>query len=70
MENEIHRIQVDPHNTHYKKREMCPPVYLNNVQLPREGVNYLGLPLDRRLTWHKQIFAKRKQLGTTLTKMY
>jgi hypothetical protein len=24
----------------------------------------------RRLTWHKQIFVKRKQVGITLTKMY
>jgi hypothetical protein len=26
--------------------------------------------LDRRLTWHKYIFTKRKQLGLTLTKMH
>jgi hypothetical protein len=25
---------------------------------------------DRRLTWHKHIFTKRKQLGLTLTKMH
>jgi hypothetical protein len=31
---------------------------------------YPGLHFDRRLTWHKHIFAKRKQLGITLTKMY
>jgi hypothetical protein len=29
----------------------------------------LGLHLDRRLTWHKRIFTKRKQLGLTVTKM-
>jgi hypothetical protein len=41
------------------------------VQLPQEEVvKYLGLYLDRRLTWHKHIFAKWKQLEIILTKMY
>jgi hypothetical protein len=41
------------------------------VQIPQENhVKYLGLHLDRRLTWHNHIFAKRKQLGTSLTKVY
>jgi hypothetical protein len=31
-----------------------------------EDVKYL----DRRLTWHKHIIAKWKQLGITLSKMY
>jgi hypothetical protein len=41
------------------------------VQIPQENhVKYLGLHFDRRLTWHTHIFAKRKQLVLTLTKMY
>jgi hypothetical protein len=50
---------------------MCPPVHINDVQIPQENhVKYLGLHLDCRLTWHTHIFAKRKQLGLSLTKLY
>jgi hypothetical protein len=39
--------------------------------MPQENhVRYLGLHLDRRLTWHTQISSKRKQLGLSLNKMY
>jgi hypothetical protein len=53
------------------RRETCPPVHINNVHLSEhEVVKYLGLHLDRRLTWRKHIFTKRKQLGMTHTKMH
>jgi hypothetical protein len=52
------------HVTFTTRRETCSPVHINDVQLPQsDDVKYLGLHLDRRLTWHKHIFTKRKQLG-------
>jgi hypothetical protein len=59
------------HVTFTTRRETCPPVHINNVQLSQEeDVKYLGLHLVGKLTWQKHIFAKQKQLGITFTKMY
>jgi hypothetical protein len=52
------------------RRKTCPPVHINDVQIPQEDhVKYLGRHLDRRFTWHTHIFAKLK-LGISFTKMY
>jgi hypothetical protein len=49
----------------------CPVVYIKNEPLPRaEDVKYLGIYLEKCLTWHKHIFTKWKHLGITLTKPY
>lgn len=65
--NESKSVQV----TFTMRKETCPPVTLNGRQLPQaDEAKYLGMYLDRRLTWKKHIWTKRKQLGTKLRSMY
>ena len=65
--NETNSVQV----TFILKKETCPPVQPNNKQLTQtEEVKYLGIHLDRKLTWPKHISAKRKQLDLKLRKLY
>ena len=59
------------HVTFTLKRENCPKVALNGNQIPQgKTVKYLGISLDRRLTWRTHIFAKTKQLGLKFQQMY
>jgi hypothetical protein len=50
------------------KNESCPPVTWNNIPIPisPETKKYLGLILDRRLTWVLHIKNKRKALNSRL----
>jgi hypothetical protein len=64
--NETKSVQV----TFTLKKRTCPPVYLNNKQLPQsDDVKYLGIHLDRKRTWRNHISAKRK-LDLKLRKLY
>ena len=65
--NETKSFQV----TFTLKKNTCPPVHLNNKQLTHtDDVKYLGIHMDRKLTWRKHISTKRKQLDLKLRKLY
>lgn len=69
------RIKVNEnkstHVTFTLNKRTCPPVQLNDINIPQQTkVKYLGLHLDRRLTWKNHIEAKRNQIKITFSKMY
>jgi hypothetical protein len=65
--NEAKSVQV----TFTLNKMTCPYVTLNNVHLPQvDKIKYLGIHLDRTLTWRKHITTKRKQLDLKLRNLY
>lgn len=52
-------------------KHTCPAVEINGMFIPQNNqAKYLGMYLDRRLTWQKHIWTKRKQLQLKLKNMY
>lgn len=59
------------HVTFTMNRETCPPIVFSGQLIPQVNeVKYLGMHLDRRLTWKKHIQSKRKQLNIKFSRMY
>lgn len=58
------------HVTFTTRHDTCPPVSLNNVALPQsQEVKYLGMHLDRRLTWRSHLWNKRQSLNLKYRKL-
>jgi hypothetical protein len=48
------------HTTFTLKHGICPSVFVDNIPIPpSDTVKYLGLTLDKRLTWKQHISSKR-----------
>jgi hypothetical protein len=51
------------HITFTMRRGQCPPVSINQTDVPQvETVKYLGIHFERRLTWKFHVTSKRKEL--------
>jgi hypothetical protein len=59
------------HVTFTTRKRTCPPITLNNTQIPQEkSVKYLGVHLDRQLLWKVHIQKKKKKLDNKYKNMW
>ena len=59
------------HVTFTLRKQQCPAVTLNNTEIPKSNTaKYLGMHLDKQLTWKQHIFTKRKALGLQLRQFF
>ena len=59
------------HVTFTLRKNISDIIYINSKQIPQcDKVKYLGMHLDKRLTWKEHIWNKRKQLNLKTRRMY
>lgn len=59
------------HITFTLKSRKCRHIVLNNLKIPQvDTVKYLGIHLDRKLTWRNHIVKKQEQMKIKFRKLY
>jgi hypothetical protein len=59
------------HSTFTLRRSTCPSIFLNNTAIPQaNSIRYLGLLIDRRLTWNDHVKIKRITLDNRFKQLY
>jgi len=65
--NETKSIQV----TFTLRKNQRPPIFFNNILIPESpSVRYLGMHMDKKLTWREHTVKKRKQIALKFKQLY